>query len=130
MSKLSQLHAELTEQAAKLGFESIEQAEAKGYITKIDMNGNGWLEPDVDKACKDLEEEKRKNKEAKQVEMVYRAIMNAKDMIEMIYRKEGEACTHVLDDITDETIKDYYFTLNEMCCELADRGVMAWQKED
>lgn len=31
MSKMSQLHAELTEQAAALGFESIEDAEAKGY---------------------------------------------------------------------------------------------------
>lgn len=31
MSKMSQLHAELTEQASELGFESIEEAEANGY---------------------------------------------------------------------------------------------------
>ena len=31
MSKMSQLHAELSEQAAELGFESIEEAEANGY---------------------------------------------------------------------------------------------------
>lgn len=31
MSKMSQLHAELTEQAHELGFESIEEAEANGY---------------------------------------------------------------------------------------------------
>ena len=31
MSKMSQLHAELTEQAAELGFQSIEEAEANGY---------------------------------------------------------------------------------------------------
>lgn len=31
MSKISQLHAELTQQAAELGFESIEDAEANGY---------------------------------------------------------------------------------------------------
>lgn len=31
MSKMSQLHAELTEQANTLGFESIEEAEADGY---------------------------------------------------------------------------------------------------
>ena len=31
MSKISQLHAELTEQAYDLGFESIEEAEANGY---------------------------------------------------------------------------------------------------
>lgn len=31
MSKMSQLHAELTQQAAELGFMSIEEAEANGY---------------------------------------------------------------------------------------------------
>ena len=31
MSKMSQLHAELTEQAIELGFESLEEAEANGY---------------------------------------------------------------------------------------------------
>lgn len=31
MSKMSQLHADLTEQAADLGFGSIEEAEANGY---------------------------------------------------------------------------------------------------
>jgi hypothetical protein len=36
MSKMSQLHAELSEQAADLGFGSIEEAEAHGYI--VDYN--------------------------------------------------------------------------------------------
>ena len=31
MSKMSELHRELSEQASELGFESIEQAEANGY---------------------------------------------------------------------------------------------------
>ena len=31
MSKMSQLHVELTEQANQLGFETIEEAEANGY---------------------------------------------------------------------------------------------------
>lgn len=31
MSKMSQLHADLTEQAAQLGFHSIEEAEINGY---------------------------------------------------------------------------------------------------
>lgn len=34
MSKMSQLHAELTEQAAELGFKSIEDAEQHGYIVE------------------------------------------------------------------------------------------------
>ena len=36
MSKMSQLHAELTEQAYDLGFSSIEEAEANGY--EVDYN--------------------------------------------------------------------------------------------
>jgi len=36
MSKTSQLHATLTEQAASLGFRSIEEAEANGYIVDYD----------------------------------------------------------------------------------------------
>lgn len=49
MSKMSQIHAELCEQAYELGFESIEQAEANGY--RIDYNGDGWkLKLDVAKS--------------------------------------------------------------------------------
>ena len=36
MSKMSQLHAELAEQAAELGFLSIEEAEANGYEVDYD----------------------------------------------------------------------------------------------
>lgn len=32
MSKMSQLHAELSEQAYELGYQSIEEAEADGYV--------------------------------------------------------------------------------------------------
>lgn len=38
MSKMSQLHAELTEQAARLGFESIEEAEAHGYVVDYESH--------------------------------------------------------------------------------------------
>lgn len=49
MSKISQLHAELTEQAAELGFESIEEAEANGYEVdyekgKLVKRGLGYSE--------------------------------------------------------------------------------------
>lgn len=37
---MSQLHAELTEQAAELGFDSIEQAEACGYEV---IGTDGWM---------------------------------------------------------------------------------------
>lgn len=36
MSKMSQLHAELSEQASELGFRSIEEAEANGYEIDYD----------------------------------------------------------------------------------------------
>lgn len=40
MSKMSQLHAELSEHASQLGFQSIEEAEANGYGIDYD---NGVL---------------------------------------------------------------------------------------
>lgn len=39
MSKMSQAHAELEEQAAELGFESISEAERNGYHIAYDKNG-------------------------------------------------------------------------------------------
>ena len=129
MSKMSQLHAELTEQAAELGFESFEQAEANGYY--VDRSGETWsLKPDVNKAYKEKEEEEKRNKEAKQIEAVWRILGNAKEAIAMIYRPEGQSFTRPSDDITDEKINEYYFKINDMCCELSDRNVMLWQKED
>lgn len=53
MSKMSQLHAELSEQAFELGFESIEEAEANGYevdyekqklVDGRELAHNDWLE--------------------------------------------------------------------------------------
>lgn len=43
---MSQLHAELEEQASKLGFESIEQAEACGYMVVYLENGAELLPRD------------------------------------------------------------------------------------
>lgn len=53
MSKMSQLHAELSEQASELGFGSIEEAEANGYeidytrgmlVDGRELAHNDWLE--------------------------------------------------------------------------------------
>lgn len=43
MSKMSQLHAELSQQAAELGFESIQDAEDHGYEVICDGKGFGRL---------------------------------------------------------------------------------------
>lgn len=57
MSRMSQLHAELSEQAYELGFESIEDAEKNGYT--IGYNRKGWaLVPDINKAHEDWLKEK------------------------------------------------------------------------
>lgn len=63
MSKMSQLHAELSEQAYELGFESIEEAQEHGYVCDLD-NGKlvdgrelahqAWLE-EKDEVLNDLE---------------------------------------------------------------------------
>ena len=129
MSKMSNIHLELTEQANELGFESIEEAEANGY--KVDYNGETWvLKPDVNKAHEDLAEQEKKAKEAKQIEMVWEALNHAKKAIALIYKDENEPIGHPDKDIKDKKIQSYYYTINEMCVELADRNTMVWQKED
>lgn len=128
MSKMSQLHAELSEQASELGFESIEQAEANGYEVKFE-DGNAFLVPDINKAYEELAEETKAKREAKQIEMVYEALNSAKRMIELVYKPENTPVGHPDKDIKDEKIRSYYYTINEMCVELADRNVMLWQKE-
>lgn len=134
MSKISQIHAELTEKAAELGFASLEEAQDNGYEVLYD--GDGWCdlvkskEPDINQAYADLEAEQKANKEAKQIEMVYNAIGQAKDIIALVYRPDGNKYTNPIEDIEDEKIKEYYYTLNSMCIELSERNKMLWQKED
>ena len=61
MSKMSNIHLELTEQANELGFESIEEAEANGY--KVDYTGEGWvLRPDPNKAYEERRREWEKER--------------------------------------------------------------------
>ena len=129
MSKMSQIHMDLSEQASELGFESIEQAEANGYEVKFE-DGNAFLVPDVNKAYEELAEEIEAKREAKQIEMVYEALNSAKKAIALIYKDESEPIGHPDKDIKDEKIQSYYYTINDMCVELADRNVMLWQKED
>lgn len=54
MSKMSQLHAELTEQANELGFESIEEAEADGYT--IDYTERRLVKHECCDMAKELEQ--------------------------------------------------------------------------
>lgn len=134
MSKMSQIHAELTEKAAELGFESLEEAEDNGYEVLYD--GDGWCdlvkseEPDINQAYEDLEAEQKANEEAYKVEMVWKAIHQAQEIIALAYKPKDAIYSRPVDDITDKKINDYYFQLNSMCIELSDRGVMLWQKED
>lgn len=57
---MSQLHAELSEQAAQLGFHSIEEAEINGF--KVDYEKQE-LVPDEDKAMEEAHQEWLKEKE-------------------------------------------------------------------
>ena len=66
--------------------------------------------------------------EEKKLEMTYEVLSKAKEMINQIYKPEGEVCVHP-EDFTDEKVKEYYYQLNDMCLELSDRGLFAWQKE-
>lgn len=129
MSKMSQLDMELTEEAAKLGFSSYKEAEENGYAIQYETGKLIKVEDQINEAYKDLEEEQEANKEAKQLEMVYNAISYAKDMIAMVYKPDDKPYASPMTDITDEKIRDYYYELNSMCVDLAERNVMIWQKE-
>lgn len=56
---MSQLHAELEEQAAQLGFRSVEEAEINGFKVNYDKHE---LVPDVDQAYKDAHTEWEKER--------------------------------------------------------------------
>lgn len=68
--------------------------------------------------------------DAYKIELVYRTLQNAKDMICEIYRPENKTYGSPSEDITDEKIQKYFYDINSMCCELSDRNVMKWQQED
>lgn len=61
MSKMSQLHAELSEQAYELGYESLEQAQANGVEIQYNPNGTAVLVPFL--SDKELEEAQRVRRE-------------------------------------------------------------------
>lgn len=61
MSKMSQLHAELSEQAYELGYESLEQAEANGVKIQYNSDGTAVLVPFL--SDKELEEAQRVRRE-------------------------------------------------------------------
>ena len=129
MSKMSQIHAELTEAAAELGFESIEDAEAHGY--KVEYNENyASLVPDIDEAYKLEEEEMKRLENAKKLEIVWRTLNNALDIIALVYKPDNKMYSTPAEDITDEKVNEYYYKINSMCVELSERKAMLWQEED
>ena len=129
MSKMSQLHAELSEAAAELGFESIEDAEAHGY--KVEYNGDcASLVPDINEAYKLEEEEMKRIKDAKKLEIVWRTLNNALDIIALVYKPDNRMYSTPAEDITDEKVNEYYYKINSMCVELSERKAMLWQQED
>ena len=129
MSKMSQLHAELSEAAAELGFESIEDAEAHGY--KVEYNGDcASLVPDINEAYKLEEGEMKRIKDAKKLEIVWRTLNNALDIIALVYKPDNRMYSTPAEDITDEKVNEYYYKINSMCVELSERKAMLWQQED
>lgn len=95
MSKMSQLHAELSEQANELGYETLEEAQADGYTINY---VEGKL---VKYECCDLAKEQEKAHEAwlKEQQIVLGDLMNLLihkafdfDIIERAYKFIKEQC--------------------------------------
>ena len=61
MSKMSQLHAELSEQAYELGFESIEEAEANGVKIQYNADGTATLVPFLTDKEQQMAEQNRRD---------------------------------------------------------------------
>lgn len=61
MSKMSQLHAELSEQAYELGFESIEEAEANGVKIQYNADGTATLVPFLTDKEQEMAEQNRRD---------------------------------------------------------------------
>jgi superfamily I DNA/RNA helicase len=61
MSKMSQLHAELSEQAYELGFDSIEEAEANGVKIQYNADGTATLVPFLTDKEQEMAEQNRRD---------------------------------------------------------------------
>ena len=66
---------------------------------------------------------------ATKIELVYNTLQDAKDMILLAFKPQGKKYGSSM-DIEDEKIKEYFYAINDMCIELADRKEMLWQMED
>lgn len=92
MSKMSQLHAELSEQANELGFETIQDAVNSGYVVDYDNSklvkyGLGYSET---VECLTKEQEKAHEAWLEEREEVFEMIDNMeRDIIDSVDKKEG-----------------------------------------
>ena len=93
MSKMSQLHAELSEQAADLGYESLGEAEQMGC--EVDWE-NRKLIPPEEAAHNSIMEEKEEI--LSDIASIVRAIQN--------HQKMGASYVKKLEKITDFIIKE------------------------
>lgn len=96
MSKMSWVHAELTEKASELGFESIEEAERNGY--EISMDGmNPILRPNAKKQLELahktwLKERDELLEELRDLRDAYMGVEHTEDVLEKTidFIKKGE----------------------------------------
>lgn len=54
----------------------------------------------------------------KSIEIALRAVMGAQDIIGLLALPEGK---HGYEDFEDEQMRDIYYKLNSICCELMSR---------
>ena len=95
MSKMSQLHAELSEQAYELGFENLEQAFDNGYevISDGDFAHLVRSEDEQESAHKDYEKRKEEILDKlRDLREAYRGVENTEDVLSKAidFIKEGE----------------------------------------
>lgn len=93
MSKLSQLHAELSEQASELGFESLGEAEQAGYGVDWENGKLIKLEDEQDKAHEVwLKEREDILDDLEHLKNIYKEVKPDEDIIERTINFIKEQC--------------------------------------
>ena len=103
MSKMSEIAMELDDMAGELGFESYEEALAKGY--EIQYTGEDWvLVPSIDKVYEEVEEEKEKRKRETLIKL-NAVLLDLQELHETINEEDYKRWTTTIKD-TKKFIED------------------------
>lgn len=60
--------------------------------------------------------------EGEKLYIIWSGMNSTKDLIFALYYKTDSGWV-------DDKMKEYYYSINDMCCEILDKNKMEWQKD-